>query len=800
MNAIWDKVWSDLWHNKIRTLLAALSIAVGVFALGMIFGMINQLTPGLNRVHQEIIPAHLTMRLLDRVDEATVTRLKSIKGVTDVEAQNELRIRYRLTPTDEWQPGVLTMRANYKEQKYNLLQLKEGEWPRRDNVGIDIRAIQYLNLEFGDKIIFELDGTDRALPITSRIRHHFITSPDFGSDANFFVDAQGLERFNIPDGEFNTLLVRIEPYSDELAHEMASEIKDRLGKIDVGIATTFYNKPDEHWGQQFFDGLYLVLQLLAVVSLGMSVVLIFNTLTALITQQTNQIGIIKAIGGQTGTITQVYLMGVLVYGILALFVSLPLGAFMAFNVSRYFLSIFNIEHDVFQLSSQAVMIQVMAALAVPLITALWPIWRGARITVREAIASYGLGSGNFGTSPLDKLIERLGTRFLSAPNAVALGNMFRRKGRLGLTQLVLITAGTMFLMVMTLSSSITFTVDNELARRDYAVRIDFEDNQRIDRLVKLAESVEGVTQAQVRFIQPAALLKEGQRTREAGVGIRLIGVPIGQEMHKPRMIAGRWLQPGDERAIVLNEETAEDNDLNLGDTVTLDMGELGDRPWQIVGMYRVLSVIPEPDDIYASQAAIFRATTKHNEGRELLVRTQANSPLFVDAVTTRLKNLFERRNREVDDSQAVYENQAFFDNLFAQYIPMLMALAVVVAAVGGIGLMGSLSISVVERTKEIGVMRAIGAKTPVIMGMFVLEGLLQGLVSWLAAVPLSFVLGQYLAAMMGQALFNINLDYQFHTQAVMIWLVTVLLISILAALIPARNATLISVRESLAYA
>ena len=69
--------------------------------------------------------------------------------------------------------------------------------------------------------------------------------------------------FNVPKGEFNQLLVQVTPYSDEFVRDVASEIKDRLGKEGVSVAVTFYNKPDEHWGKQFFDGLNLVLQLLA---------------------------------------------------------------------------------------------------------------------------------------------------------------------------------------------------------------------------------------------------------------------------------------------------------------------------------------------------------------------------------------------------------------------------------------------------------------------------------------------------------------------------------------------------------
>jgi putative ABC transport system permease protein len=114
--------------------------------------------------------------------------------------------------------------------------------------------------------------------------------------------------------------------------------------------------------------------------------------------------------------------------------------------------------------------------------------------------------------------------------------------------------------------------------------------------------------------------------------------------------------------------------------------------------------------------------------------------------------------------------------------------------------MGSLSISVVERIREIGVMRAIGARSKTILGMFVMEGILQGWFSWVIAVPISFVSGNMVAKALGQAMFEANLDYQYNLEAVVIWLLIITIISTLASILPARNATLISVRDSLAYA
>jgi len=131
---------------------------------------------------------------------------------------------------------------------------------------------------------------------------------------------------------------------------------------------------------------------------------------------------------------------------------------------------------------------------------------------------------------------------------------------------------------------------------------------------------------------------------------------------------------------------------------------------------------------------------------------------------------------------------------------MMLALSVIVALVGGIALMGALSIGVIERTKEIGVLRALGARSSTILGIFIMEGILQGLLSWLIAIPISWLASPFVANALGHAMFGATLDYQYNWDAVLLWLGIVLGISILASILPARGATRISVRDSLAYA
>jgi putative ABC transport system permease protein len=802
MNVIWRKVWFDLWNNKVRTLLAVLSIAVGVFAIGAIFGMVDQLLPGMDRSHQASNPSHITMTLDERIGHDIADRLKNIEGVEDIEVTNAAAIRYKLKPEDEWQAGFLQMRDDYEEQKYDRLQLKEGAWPENDNLAVERLSSEAFGIGMGDKVIFELDKTDRALSINGIIRSAFVHPPQFGGPAVFYTDAQGLERFNIPAGEFGGLSIRVTPYSAELAREVASEIKDRLGKAGVGVTFATYQDPAEHWGRMFVEGLTLVLQVLAVISLLMSVILVTNTMAALITQQISQIGMMKAIGGSTAVILKLYLTTVLIYGLLAFMIALPLGTLVAFGLSQWFLNAFNIDYDTFQISMQAIGYQAIAATFIPALAALWPVLTGAVMTVRAAIATYGIG-GDFGSNWLDRTVERIGDRLLSSSYAIALGNMFRRKGRLTLTQLALIGAGTMFLIVMTLSASLTYTLDTDLNRHNYDIRLGFDEPYSENRVLSMIRTVPGVAEAELWYTAPAAILKEGQRLKEAGIGAQIIGIPARSNYFRPLLLAGRWLQPGDGRVIIISKDTADDNNIKVGDTVTLNLFDLGDAEWQVIGIFQVIfSDGFDATPIYAPFEALAAATKQYNEGTRLLVRTTSNDPAAIEEIFSQLKNLYEAREMDVGiyESSTTAQNRLEALNEFSVTTTMLLALAVIVALVGGIGLMGSLSISVVERTREIGVMRAIGARSRTIMGMFMMEGMLQGLLSWLLAALLSFILFRPLANALGHAMFGANLDYQYNAGAVLIWLVIILIISILASILPARSATQISVRESLAYA
>lgn len=801
MGVIWYKIWFDLWHNKTRTLLAVLSIAAGVFAVGTIFGMSDMLLSNMDKSHQAVLPTHINVSLASSVDRDTILSLKDVPGVEDVEPYNSVSILYKLRPQDEWHQGVIQMRDNYDEQKYELLQLRGGHWPNGKNeIAAERMAAQYRKMSIGDDIIFKIDDKERVVPVTGLIRHPFVPPPQFADVGFFFMDGEGMQRLGIPLGKFGSFYVRVTPYSSDHAKEVATLIKDKLAKQHISVAAFVYEDPNKHWGRTFFDGIVIVEKILAVICVIISAILVFNTLSNLIMQQTNQIGILKAIGGRARTIVMIYLVSALLYGTLAFLIAMPLGSIVAFILSKGMLNLFNIDFDQFQVSHSALTYQVLCALLAPLLAGLPPIIKGARITVRQAIASYGLG-GDFRSSWLNRTVESIGKRWLPSHYATALGNMFRQKGRLMLTQFVLIAAGGAFLMVMSLNSSIALTLDNFFKRQNYDMTIQFRQNQKIDRIETVTKGVPGVDQVELRLVQSASMFVSGQLVKEAGIGSFIRGIPANSDFDSPLMIAGRWLQAGDGRVVVLSRDTAKKNKIQVGDVVTLDLGTFGSDEWQVVGFYEPVFVgAYNSETIYAPLEALYQTTKKYNQGAILHVRTTAHDGTFTSAMEKRLKALYESHNMKVSGSQVQTDLRKTNEWQFGIVTSMLMALSIILAAVGGIALMGVLSIGVIERTKEIGVLRAIGARSRTILGIFVMEGILQGMLSWLIAIPLALLVSPTAASIMGHAMFGATLDYQFNWSAVGIWLGIIVFVSTLASILPARSAIRISVRDSLAYA
>lgn len=805
MNSYWHKISADLLAHKSRTLLAMSSIAIGIFVVGALLGMIDLQFSKMDESHRFSHPSHINLILKTDADFAVAEHIKTIPGVADVDRLTQFTVRFKAVNNPQWQTGTALFRPDYKAQHYDLMSLLSGSWPHDKTLALERLSARFASLKSGDQIVLETANGEQSFNVGGIIRHPFVKPPPFGGQLHFFIAPEAAAQFGIKPNTFRQLLVQVrQPYSAEKARLLAGEIRAKLSAIGIGVNATLLQNPEQHWGRPFFSGINLILTVMAWASLVLSSVLILNTIAALITQQTDQIGIMKSLGARRSTIAKIYLSIVLILALLAIVLAVPLSLLGAYYSSRWLLDLFNIEMNGFEYSVRTLWLMIAGGLLAPLLASLWPIWRGASMSVREAIASYGLGA-DFGGNRFDRWLEAKVFNALPTLYAVTLGNLFRRKARLLWTQSVLVIAGVLFIVIISLIESVNLTLDNELARSRYAVRLGFSADQPSALVSELVSAVPQTTGLELWNRLPAELTRNDQLLRQSGsLGAHMVALPVDTAMYRPLIVAGRWFESrdNDQQVLVLNAATAELNGIQVGDTVYVNLAGRVSGAWRIIGLYRWFAgsgYAVEP--VYAPLSTVRKLTHLDQFSSFALLSANVNSPAEEKIYTDALKQKFQDQHIKLDfyTTIAKLEQRQFAKNQFRPITAMLLGLAALIAAVGAIGLSGTLAIGILQRTREIGVLRAIGASSGAVFKMFMLEGFFHGLMAWLVSMPIAYFLSEPLSRKLGEIMLGLQLDFTFSFMAVWIWLVLVSVLVLLASYWPARHATRIVVRSSLNY-
>jgi putative ABC transport system permease protein len=789
MSIIWRKVWRDLWNNKLRTILVVLSTAAGVFALGLVFGSSGVMRERMTASHQESHSPHLEF-YTSRFDEDVVEAIRREPGVSETEGETRMSFQWKRVGEDDWRDGTVIARGDYDEQLMYPIDLLEGAWPDKRELAIERMSSPHYDLPIGATVVVKVEDREYRLPITGIARHPYTPPPQINMGNATFVGSLETVAWMIGQDEgFDTLNVRLDAFSQEAAEEAADRIQDRLRAMDIEVGYWDIVEPDVHWAQEMLDAIFLILGVLGGLSLGLSGFLIINTMNAIITQQIWQIGVMKVVGASAGRVIRLYLTTALIYGLLSLFVSVPLGAAGAYLLSAWMLDLFNILVGSFRVAPGPVIVQVAIGLIVPLLTALVPVIGGARISPHQAISSYGLG-GSFGRGLLDRLIGSI--RRLPRPMALSLRNTFRRKARVALTLLALTIGGVMFIMVLSVGASFQNTIDVLLNDFGFDVFVVFERAYRVSRLVEIANSVPGVTSAEIWDIRTATM----ERATGEEIQGQLWGVPDGSKLFNPRIVNGRSLLPDDGRAILVNNKIAVDEGIQVGDLVTLTVDNR-ELTWTVVGT--IINLNNDQRDNFVPYDTLAHEVGNINRSAVVMLMTEKHDAESHSQMIEDLRSAYTAGRIKTTYFQSAGELREQIGSQFDVIVNLMLAMAILAAIVGSMGLMGTMSINVVERGREIGVMRAIGATSLAVVGIFVGEGMLVGLLSGLLAIPVSYPGALAFSSVVGKQLIELPLDFSYPASGVMLWMVIVLVLSALASLWPALRAARVSVRESLAY-
>ncbi|SEP25250.1 ABC transporter permease [Propionispora vibrioides] len=799
----WRKVLADLWGNKLRTLLVVLSITVGVFAVGMVYSAYLMFERDLDASWRSAVPASASL-YADPFDQELVDSVRSLRGVKEAEGRRNVDLRVR-TAGGEWRQMFLTAIPDYSRQKVNRIKSQTGAWPPGDgDVLLERSSLAELGVAQGGNIQVETsDGHKRTLKITGTVYDPSQIPSMFSGRSYGYISMDTLEKLD-EERRLDQVNFVVEPWVLKGKDTAPIEAVGRRAwsKLEQGDTTVFWlqvNKPGEHQLQSIMNALILLLTVLGILSLLLGTFLLVNTIAAILTQQIRQVGIMKAIGARRDQILRMYLTMVGVYGVLALVIAAPLGALAASMVTGFMAQVFNFDSGGLELPGKVLLLEAVAALGVPALAAVWPVWRGTGITVREAISDYGIGSADT-QGRLDRWIDRLLERLknVSRPALLSLRNTFRKKGRLALTLLTLTIAGTVFMAVFTVRSSLYSTLDEALDYFRYDISVGFTENYRAARIEHEVLRVPGVKAAEAWGFTSGRILQSERKEAEddASKNVIILAPPVGSKMIQPQLIAGRWLVPEDESALVVNTETLKDSPrLTVGSPAIIKIGTRK-LTFTVVGIAKSTMTGPLA---YAPYSWFSGAIQEAGGARSVQITAAAANPQEQTELGRRLEEHLKKNNLRVQNVDITWEQKQRIRSQFDILIVFLLLMAILLAIVGALGLMGTMGINVLERTREIGIMRAIGASSSTIGRIFVVEALCIGVLSWLFSLVLALPVAALLSYEVGVMFMQSPLTFSFSFWGVGIWLVVSVLLSVAASLIPARNAARLSVREVLGY-
>jgi len=791
----WRKVFHDLWENKVRSLMVIASIAIGLFAIGMIGTAYMYMSHDMQASYESSNPANILINT-DSFDRDLIKSVRKLPGVGDATGARTVVVRLRTGP-DKW-ISLNLIAIDFNQMQVNRIQSLQGKWPPADQqVLIDKNKYADTNASIGDLLEIELpSGKLKKIQLVGIVHDLSIGSTNgnfFTANAQGYINIDTLKWLEQPEN-FNQLYVTVSDHKKDVAHvkAIAEKVKDQVKRSNRQIYSTNY-RITEHPANSYLQAMIGVMGILGLLIVFLSGFLISNTLTSLLNQQMRQIGIMKSIGARSKQIIWMYLVFILVFSLMALVIAVPLGSQAAYWLVDTISRRLNFNVQGFRLIPEIVVIQAIIALAVPLLAAAFPVIEGARVTVQRAMTGVNLSSNNR-RSWLDNLVENV--RGLSRPMLISLRNTFRRKGRLVLTLITLTLGGAIFIATFNVQASLDSYIQiiRNYFRAD--VNLTFNRSYLVDDVRQHAMAIPGVSGVENWATPRAELVIDGKTTNDT---VQVFAPPSNTSLVKPLLLQGRWLLPQDQNAITINEVFLNKYpDTRVGDVIKLKI-DGRELDWIIVGIFQFTG----GSQLIAYVNHDFLSKELGDVNQSYTFRIIANNIPETLEAQKQLAQLIEAkfnaagfRINDISAGLSLMRSAASGLNIL---IGVLLVLAILTALVGSIGLMGTMSMNVMERTREIGIMRSIGASDRAIMTLVIVEGLIIGAISWFVGSILAFPISYILANIVSQAIFQVPASFTITPLGFSIWLLAVLGLSILASVLPARNAARLTIREVLAY-
>lgn len=749
------KIMRDILARKARTALVSISIFIGVLGVVTLFSMGEIVV---NRMEETVLEDKLAMTRSyvsltgDQAPdtEADLNVIQQLPDVTDVQGMALFPLYWKQAGDSEYTEGrVLSYSLPFDQLILEPTSLVEGRYPTtgQQEIAIERRFAEKHSLSVGDTMIIRIlssGGTNEEVwTIVGTVYQAYQYPIAVGAPAvvrgetmlfTTHEDAQYIGGFQ----GYNVLMARYSSF--EAARDGKISFNDALSnQTDYESNTTTVEDPAKNSFIEQTRTFTNVLGLLAVVALTVSGFLVFNVINSIVLEQRRQIGVMKSLGATGADNYRIYAGMALIYGIIGIIPGVLLGIPLGYSTAESISDQYNIYLDEFTLSPSAIIVGSLLGLLIPVLASTLPVLLGIRVTILQAMTDLGI-QGKYGTGRFAKLMDKFP---LPIGMRQSTRNVIQKKGRLLLTIITLGLAAGAFMGIYAMLSSLNEAIDEIYGTFGSQITIRDITTQNQDEIHALImENVEGV-----KAVEPAAqanLEIDGFTPQPVGGAPPSLSI-LGHEALNPDLLnfelreGQDWDDDPTLDGVVVTAGIADALNKKVGDTITVHLGgQTADL--EIVG----ITTYPF-DTVWAKWQTIAEmADMQGPNGFSVIIDNPNPTADEVDEVIDQINEVLLQNGINANYINWI-ENADETSRFIGIFAVIMNIAAALIAAVGAIGLLSTLAMSVFERQKEIGVMRSIGATSVAIALQFLIEGVIVGIVAWVIGVPLGYILNQSLA-------------------------------------------------------
>ena len=799
MSTLNRKAWGDLTRHRARTLLTAFSLSLAIASLGFL-AVPSLLNAAMNR---QVAESHLNdVGIFTNVINLTPAQLSVVGHLPGVAAVSPV-LGYTAKATSAAGTGNVEIAGtDLSSAPVNTVPLMSGRLPGPGEVLADAgngRAADYPVPVGGTIDVLSATGAMVRLRVSGTGLNLAATPGANGSATPvFYATHATVESLRGVRG-YDYLGLRL---TDDTGAEQSRAITEVRAYLtahtgtDPLTALPTTRAPGQWPGKSGFNEIMALLYIITILAFLSSLFLISATMNTLIAEQAGEIAILKTLGGRRRQIGGIALRTATMLGAAGAVGGTILGIVIAYLLTSYFaLKLIDVSFG-FGISAPVVVASLVLGPALAAAASLPALRRALRRPVAETLA--GTATSGFGSGRLDRLVARSGLLARTeVPSSVRMGvrNALRQKRRSAAAIAQVAVAAGLAISFLALGQSVTAAISQTVGKLHFSFSAGEAPGKGArpftSQALGVATSTPGVTGAEL--IETSSVQDNGQTYQAWGLGMH--------PLYSYRLRTGRWFTAADTAGgartappVVLGPAVARTTGARVGQILTLTMA---------AGLTRVRVIGIDTGEINAGQIIYFpsqvleRLDGTPGAGNSIWFTTASSDHAVIDRATTAAANRLDAAGYPVSTTE-IYVAQAQLTAADTSILTIVQILGLVVVAITLIGLVSALGMGVIERTREVGILRCIGAKARQIRRVFSAEAVLLAAVGWAFGVLTGWLIYQGLLALVARYV-DLSLPQEFLPVIPLITLAGVLVLTLLAIRGPLRRATRIRPGAALRY-